>query len=83
MSDTLPNFHLQQHHSAAARAIFSKSELVHYVSKIDSQWEIVCEAGNPKQVLCDNLEGWNEEGDGGGRFKREGTHVYLWQKPSQ
>ena len=38
-------------------------------------------------MLCDNLEGW----DGvGGRFKREGTYVYLqlihvdvWQKPIQ
>ena len=37
-------------------------------------------------LLCDSLEGW----DGGGvegRFKREGTYVYLrlihnvWQKP--
>ena len=26
---------------------------------------------------CDNLEGWDEVG-GGGRFKREGTYVYLW-----
>ena len=26
-------------------------------------------------MFCDNLEWW----DGvGGRFKREGTHVYLW-----
>ena len=38
-------------------------------------------------VLCANLEGW----DGvGGKFKREGTYVYLWlihidvwQKPAQ
>ena len=40
-------------------------------------------------VLCDNLEGWDGLG-GGGRFEREGTHVYLglihadvWQKPIQ
>lgn len=26
-----------------------------------------------KQGLCDNLEGWDGEGDG-----REGTWVYLW-----
>ena len=39
-------------------------------------------------MLCDNLEGW--EGVRGGRFKREGTYVYLWlihadvwQKPTQ
>ena len=36
--------------------------------------------------LCNNLEGWEV----GGRFKREGTYVYLrlihvavWQKPMQ
>ena len=34
------------------------------------------DAGNPKPVLCDNLEEW---GVGVGRgFRREGTHVYLW-----
>ena len=40
-------------------------------------------------LLCDNLEGWDRAG-GGGRFKREGTRVYLgpihvdvWQKPTQ
>ena len=39
-------------------------------------------------VFNDNLKGW--DGVGGGRFKREGTYVYLWlihddvrQKPSQ
>ena len=38
--------------------------------------------GHPKQVLCDNLEGWGGVG--------EGTQVYLWpihvdvrQEPSQ
>ena len=37
-------------------------------------------------MLCNNLEGW----DVGGRFKKEGTYVYLWlihvgvwQKPTQ
>ena len=47
-------------------------------------------------MLCDNLEGWGEVGWDGmgweveGRFKREGTYVYLWliyvnvwQKPIQ
>ena len=28
-------------------------------------------------MLCDNLEGWDRSGVGG-RFKREGTYVYLW-----
>ena len=46
------------------------------VCKIDSQWEFMYNTGNPKPRLCDNLEGW----DGwkvGGRFRREGTYVYL------
>ena len=41
-------------------------------------------------VLCDNLEGWDVAGVGGGRFKRDGTYVYrwlihaiTWQKPTQ
>ena len=42
-------------------------------------------------VLCNNLEGWVGLGWGvGGRFKREGTYIYLWliyvvawQKPTQ
>ena len=40
-------------------------------------------------MLCDNLEEWDGVGVGG-RFKREGTYVYLWlihvdiwQKPTQ
>ena len=46
-------------------------------------------AGNPKPVLCDNLEGKIGR-EVGGRFKREGTyvclwliHVDVWQKPTQ
>ena len=46
------------------------------------------DAGNPKLVLCDNLEGWGEE-EGGKGFRMGGTHVCLWlihvdiwQKPS-
>ena len=42
---------------------------------------------NPFRILKINLEGWNGMG---GRFKREGTYVYLWlvhvdvwQKPIQ
>ena len=30
-------------------------------------------AGDPKLLLCDNLEGWGGEGGGKG-FRREGTH---------
>ena len=47
------------------------------------------EAGHPKLVLCDNLEGLVGR-EVGGEFRMEGTHVYLWpiqidvwQKPSQ
>ena len=47
------------------------------------------DAGNPKPVLCDNLEEWEIGREVGGGFKREGTHVYLMpihadvqQKPS-
>ena len=38
---------------------------------------MICEAGHPKPVLCDNLEGWSGEGGRRG-FKRKGTHVCLW-----
>ena len=48
---------------------------------------LLYDAGNPKLVLCDSLEGWV---GWGGRFKREWTYVYLWlthvdvwQTPSQ
>ena len=27
---------------------------------------LMYDTGNPKQVLCDNLEGWREEGSDGG-----------------
>ena len=44
-----------------------------YVKEIASgNW--LCDPGNTKAVLCDHLEGWEV----GGRFKREGTYVYLW-----
>ena len=56
--------------------------------KISSQWEFSVWLRELKPVLCDNLEGW--EGERGGRFRREGTFVYLWliradlwQKPTQ
>ena len=37
------------------------------------------EAGHPKSVLWDNLEGRGEEGGGRGVQHGGGTHVYLWQ----
>ena len=33
-------------------------------------------SGNSNKELCISLEGWDGEGDG--RFKREGIYVYLW-----
>ena len=35
------------------------------------------DAGSSNQVLCDNLKG-SEGVEMGGRFKKEGTYVYLW-----
>ena len=35
------------------------------------------EVGHPKLVLWDNPEGRGREG-GQGRFRMQGTHVYLW-----
>ena len=56
--------------------------------KLIASWNLLDDAGNPKLVLCDNLEGW-ERREVGWRFKREGICVYLWlvhvdvwQKPS-
>ena len=59
------------------------------ICKIDSQWEFAVCLRELKQGLCNNLGG----GLGrylGGRFKNEGTYVYLWlihvdiwQKPIQ
>ena len=33
------------------------------------------DAGNPKPVLCDNLEGW--AGEGGGREVQEGRDICI------
>ena len=32
--------------------------------KIDASGNLLCDAGSPKLVLCDNLEGWDREGGG-------------------
>ena len=47
-----------------------------YVKQIASE-SLMHDKGNPKPVLCDNLEG---RGWGGwvGRGAEEGTHVCLW-----
>ena len=41
--------------------------------KIDSQWELAICLRELKQALCDNLEGWDGEGDG--REVREGGNM--------
>ena len=48
-----------------------------YVKQIASG-SLLCDAGNPKPVLCDNLERWEREREVGRCYKRDGTHVYLW-----
>ena len=45
-------------------------EIYNTTCKIDSQWEFVVWLRKLKQELCDNLEGWDGEGDG--REVREG-----------
>ena len=43
------------------------------ICKIDSPWL----AGDIKQGYCDNLEGWDGEGDGR-EVQERGDRVYLW-----
>ena len=67
--------------------MYGKSNVGTYITmcKIDSQWEFAVWLREHKQGLCDNLEGWDGEGDGrkvweeglGGRFKSEGIYVHL------
>ena len=59
--------------------MYGQSNMETYITicKIDSQWEFAVCLRELKQGLCINLEGYDGEGDGG-RFKREGTDVYLW-----
>ena len=59
-----------------------------YVKEI-ANGSLLYDAGIPKQVFCDHLEGW--EGQGGGRGIKEGGNICIptviscWcmQKPSQ
>ena len=71
--------------------MYGESNMEPYITvcKIDSQREFSVWLGELKLGLCNNLEQWDGKG-GGGRFKREGTYVYLWrihvdvwQKPTQ
>ena len=40
-----------------------------------SFWNLLYDAGNPKLVLCDKLEGWN--GEDGGREVQEGGDICI------
>ena len=42
----------------------SNMETYKTICKIDSQWEFALWLRELKQGLCDNLEGWDVEGDG-------------------
>ena len=42
----------------------SNMETYNTICKIDNQWEITTWFREIKQGLCNNLEGWGEEGDG-------------------
>ena len=58
--------------------MYEKSNMEIYIAmcKIDSQGEFAVWLRKLKQGLCINLEGW-DGWEMGGRFKREGTYVYL------
>ena len=51
----------------------SNMETYNTICKIDSQWYFAVWFRELKQGLCDNLEGWNREGDR--REVREGGEV--------
>ena len=59
--------------------MYGESNMETYITvcEIDSQRESAVCLRKPKQGLCSNLEGWDEEGERR-RFKREGISVYLW-----
>ena len=46
--------------------MYGESNVETYITicKIDRQWEFAVWLRKLKQVLCINLEGWDEEGDG-------------------
>ena len=60
--------------------MYGKSNMETYITicKIDCKQEFAVWLRKVKLGLCINLEGWDGEGEMGGRFKREGIYVYLW-----
>ena len=59
--------------------MYGKNNVETYITicKIDSQWKFSVWLRNLKQGLCNNLEGWDEEGDGR-EVQKGGVYVYLW-----
>ena len=57
--------------------MYGKSNMETYITicKIDSQQEFAVWLRKPKQGLCINLEGWDEEGDG--RQLRKGGDICI------
>ena len=54
----------------------TETHILPYVKETTSE-SLMYEAGHPKMVFWDNLEGSGGEG-GGRRVQDGGTHVYLW-----
>ena len=46
--------------------MYEESNMETYITicEIDSQWEFAICLREPKQGLCNNLEGWDREGNG-------------------
>ena len=55
----------------------SNMETYNTICKIDSQWEFTVWIRELKQGPCDNLEGWNGEGNCR-EVWREGIWMYQW-----
>ena len=55
----------------------SNMETYSSISKRDSQWESALWLRELKQGLCDNLEGWDGEGDGGDVQEEEDMGVPM------
>ena len=74
--DTIKNVKRQPHREKIVAKHVSYKRLVSkiYKNSYNSIVKSQLNARSSNQVLCDNLEGWEM----GGRFKREGTYVYLW-----
>ena len=65
--------------------MYRKSNMETYItiSKIDSQWEFAVWFRKVKQGLCNNLEGWDGEGDGSEVQKGRDICILSNGKPLQ